>query len=79
MFLFIAAVSGQEKLYSYMQIFVELQGVLVVLGNLLSWKCINGFKSWTESRVSSLLPRSSTGETESTNLPLQNMPGTNGI
>jgi len=75
-FLFIATATGDNNWYICMQIFVELQGVLVVLANLLSWKCINGLKSWTESHVFSLPPRSSSGETASTNIPLQGTYGT---
>ena len=59
-FLFMTTVSEQMSLYSYMQIFVAPQSVLVILGNLLIWKRVNGFKSWTESCVCSLRPRSST-------------------
>ena len=59
-FLFIAAATGDAGWYLYMQIFVELQGVLVVLANLLHWSCLTAVKSWTESIRVSILPTHST-------------------
>jgi len=55
-FLFIAKITEDIDWYTYMQIFVELQGVLVVLANLLSWNCIISAKTWTTSFFSTRQP-----------------------
>jgi len=60
-FLFIATATGDAGWYLYMQIFVELQGVLVVLANLLGWNCLTSVKSWTQICFSTwLTPSTST-------------------
>ena len=41
-----------EDLFPVMQVFIELQGLLIVVANLLSWKCLNSVKSLSIAGVS---------------------------
>jgi len=76
-FLFIATATGKDGWYLYMQIFVELQGVLVVLANLLSWNCIISAKTWTESRLTSSMTNSTEATDNRPSVSLQSTTLTN--
>lgn len=45
--IFLLVATFEDSLWPAMQVSVELQGVILVIANSISWKCLSKFKSWT--------------------------------
>lgn len=70
---FLFAATFYDPLFDVFQVFIEIQGLLVVLANVVGWKCLNKVKSLSASKTPTSIEASGERLTNPTNLSMSSL------